>query len=108
MKAAKWIKEIEKAKKKLYEYRREGQCYCVMPFTFMEAVMTKLMKSIPISWIENEIKEHESISTDKAFCSSLRILINLWEKENGIVCDSGVPDLDRSGTADSGTAELPE
>lgn len=44
--------------------------------------MAKLMRSIPISYIEDKIKEHESISTDRAFCSSLRILINLWEKEN--------------------------
>ena len=83
MKKEKWIKEIEEAKKKLEEYRVPDTYHiCSMPFSFMQSIMAKLMKSIPISYIEDKIKEHESESTARAFCSSLRILINLWEKEN--------------------------
>ena len=84
MEVEKWIKGIEEAKKKLYEYRCEDPYYCYIPFSFLEAIMAKLMKSIPISYIEDKIKEHESKSTARAFCSSLRILINLWEEENGV------------------------
>ena len=37
--------------------------------------------NIPIDFIKKEIKEHESESSAKAYCSSLRILLNRWEEK---------------------------
>ena len=125
MEAKEWIKEIEEAKKKLYEYRCVDPYYCYMPFSFLEAIMTKLMKSIPISWIENYIKDNTSTTvnpkyvdyqfTEEPFDYHLTItpfqvslMLRKWREGHDIVCGSGVPDPDRSGTADSGTAEFPE
>ena len=82
MKAAKWIKEIEEAKKKLQEYRCEDPYYCYMPLNFMESIMAKLMKSIPISWIEAYIENYDGFYGDEVKATIKRMLEE-WREESG-------------------------
>ena len=81
MKAAKWFKEIEEAKKKLEEYRVPDTYHiCSMPYSFMESIIGKLMGSIPINWILDWNKKN---GNDYIFTNSvIPNMLEDWEKEN--------------------------
>ena len=80
MKAKKWSKEIEEANKKLEEYRVPYTYHiCSMPYSFMQSIMAKLMKSIPIEWVR---KYMDNLPDGSMAYECILVMLEEWEKEN--------------------------